>query len=54
MDDTFVVIQKTQKEDFIEHINSIDDKIKFTSEDYHRDGSMPFWTLWLHQDQMAV
>ena len=42
VDATFVVIQKTQKAEFIKHINSIDSKIKFTSEDCHSDGSMPF------------
>ena len=42
VDDTFVVIQKAQKDSFIEHINSIDDKIQFTMEDSRSDGSMPF------------
>ena len=42
MDDTFVVIQKAQKDRFIEHINSIDDKTEFTTEDSRSDGSMPF------------
>ena len=42
VDDTFVVIQKTQKDCFIENINSIDDKIQFTMEDCRSDGSMPF------------
>ena len=54
VDDTFVVIQEAQKDSFIEHVNSIDDKIQFTMEDCRSDESMPFWTLWLHQDQMAV
>ena len=35
-------MQKTQKEEFIEHVNSIDDKIKFMSEESHSDGSMPY------------
>ena len=42
VDDTFVIIKKTQKESFISHINSIDDKIQFTMEDSRGDGSMPF------------
>ena len=45
VDDTSVVIQDAQKDRFIEHINSIDDKIQFTMEDCRSDGSMPFWTL---------
>ena len=42
VDDTFVIMKKTQKESFISHINSIDDKIQFTIEDSREDGSMPF------------
>ena len=42
VDDTLVIIKKTQKESFISHINSIDDKIQFTMEDSREDGSMPF------------
>ena len=54
VDDTFVIIKKTQKDSFISHINSIDEKIQFTMEDNKEDGSMPFWTPWLHHVQMAV
>ena len=54
VDDTFVIIQRAQKDSFIRHINTIDEKIQFTMEDSRSDGSMPFWTLWLHQVQMAV
>ena len=39
---TLVVIKKTQKDSFINHINSIDEKIQFTKEDSKEDGSMPF------------
>ena len=42
VDDTFVIMKKSQKESFISHINSIDDKIQFTIEDSREDGSMPF------------
>ena len=42
VDDTLVVIQKALKDSFIEHINSIDDKIQFTVEDCRHDESMPF------------
>ena len=54
VDDTFVIIKKTQKDSFIRHINSIDEKIKFTMEDSREDGSMPFWTPWSHHVQMPV
>ena len=54
VDDTFVIIKKTQKDSFISHINSIDEKIQFTMEDSRNDGAMPFWTPWSHHVQMAV
>ena len=42
VDDTCVIIKETHKEEFLEHINSIDPHIQFTSEDPKYDGSMPF------------
>ena len=42
VDDTFVIIKKTQEDSFFEHINAIDDKIQFTKETSRSDGSMPF------------
>ena len=42
VDDTFAVIQSAHKDGFIEHINSIDDRIQFIMEDCRSDGSMPF------------
>ena len=54
VDDTFIIIQKAHKDSFIEHMISIDEKIQFTMEDSISDRSIPFWTLWLHQIQMAV
>ena len=54
VDDTFVIIKKTQKESFGSHINSKDDKIQFIMEDSKEDGSMPFWTSWSLHVQMAV
>ena len=42
VDDTFVVIKAAHKQEFLEHINSIDNQIQFTSEDSKPDGSMPF------------
>ena len=41
MDDTFV-IHKVNKQDFLQHINSVDPAIKFTVEDNKEDGSIPF------------
>ena len=42
VDDTFVIIQKTQEDRFFKHINTIDHKIQFTKEASRSDGSMPF------------
>ena len=42
VDDTFVIIKKTQEDSFFEHINAIDDKIQFTKEASRSDGSLPF------------
>ena len=42
MDDTFVVIEAVEKDGFLEHINSVDPHIQFTTEDVKADGSIPF------------
>ena len=42
VDDTFVILQKSQKEEFLQHINSVDPSILFTTEEAKQDGSMPF------------
>ena len=41
MDDTFVIHKEANKQDFLQHINSVDPAIKFTVED-KEDGSIPF------------
>ena len=42
VDDTFVILQQSQKEEFLQHINSVDPSIKFTTEEPMDDGSVPF------------
>ena len=42
MDDTFVIHKEVSKQDFLQHINSVDPAIKFTVEDNKEDGSIPF------------
>ena len=42
VDDTFVVIEATKKQCFLEHINSVDPFIHFTTEDTRTDGYIPF------------
>ena len=42
VDDTFTILQSSQMNGFLEHINSIDQHIQFTAEDQRSDGAMPF------------
>ena len=42
MDDTFTIIKSSQKTSFMDHLNTIDEHIQFTSEESRQDGSMPF------------
>ena len=42
VDDTFVILQQSQKEEFLQHISSVDPSIKFTTEEPKDDGSLPF------------
>ena len=42
VDDTFTIIKSSHRRAFLDHINSIDQHIKFTSEDQREDGFMPF------------
>ena len=42
MDDTFVIQQEEQKQNFLEHINNVDPVIKFTVENNKQDGPIPF------------
>ena len=42
VDDTFTIIESSQKNKFLEHINSIDKYIQFTVEYQRSDGIIPF------------
>ena len=42
MDDTCVIQDQTHKEEFLHHINSVDNAIHFTVEEAKEDGSIPF------------
>ena len=42
VDDTLTIIKKDHKDTFLDHINSIDPNIRFTSEDPKEDGSISF------------
>ena len=47
VDDTFTIIKSSEKERFLEHLNTIDPNIQFTSEECREDGSMPFLDILL-------
>ena len=42
VDDSFTILQSSQKNGTLEHINSIDQHIQFIAEDQRSDGAMPF------------
>ena len=54
VDDTFTIIYTAYKESFLEHLNSIDDHIQFTSENPRPDVPRPFWISWSLQIKMEV
>ena len=39
---TFTILQSSQRDGFLEYLNSIDQHIQFTAEDQREDGAMPF------------
>ena len=55
VDDTFVVTKAAYKEEFFQHINSIDKNIQFTAENTRADGAMPFlYTLAISQNDGSL
>ena len=42
MDYTFVIHKEVNKQDFLQHINSVDPAIRFIVKDNKEDGSIPF------------
>ena len=42
VDDTFIILQSSTKDEFLEHLNSIDQQIQFTAENQREDEAMPF------------
>ena len=51
VNDTFTIIQRTQKDAFLEHINSINDNIHYTCEDPREDGSIPSPDMLITSDE---
>ena len=54
MDDTFVIHKEVNKQDFLQHINSVDPAIRFTVEDNKEEGSIPFWKPLSNQKLMVT
>ena len=50
VDDAFTIIKKDQKQTFLNHLNSINSNIQFTSEDPGEDGSIPFLDMLIIPD----
>ena len=42
VDDNFTILESSKKEEFLIHLNSIDQQIQFTAEESREDGAMPF------------
>ena len=42
MDDTYVIQKEEHKQNFLEHINSVDLTIKFKVDNTKKDGAIPF------------
>ena len=51
VDDTFVFMKKAHKEEFLTHLNSVDNNIQFTTEEPRSDGSLPFLDILITPDK---
>ena len=51
VDDTFVIMKKAHREEFLTHINSVDSNIQFTTEEPGPDGSLPFLDILITPDK---
>ena len=51
VDDTFVIMKKCHREEFLEHLNSVDQNIQFTSEEPGPEGALPFLDILIKPDQ---
>ena len=52
VDDTFIIIiKKSSKESFLQHLNSVDDNIHFTCEEPRADGSIAFLDMLITPDE---
>ena len=54
VDDTLTIIKRDHKDTFLDHLNSIDANIKFTSEDPKEDGSISFLDILINPRKKMV
>ena len=52
--DTFVIQKTAHKEEFFQHLNSIEEKIQFTAENTKADGALPFLDTLVTVKKMEV
>ena len=50
VDDTFVLQDQAHKDEFLQHINTVDPSIQFTVEEAKEDGSIPFLDTIIRQE----
>ena len=51
VDDTFVIMKKCHREEFLQHLNSVDKNIQFTVEESVPEGALPFLDILIKPDQ---
>ena len=51
VDDTFIIIQRSQKDNFLQHLNAIYDNIHFTCEEDGEDSSISFLDMLITPDE---
>ena len=51
VDDTFIIIHKAEKNNFLQHLNSIDDNIHFTCEEADENGAIAFLDMLITPDE---
>ena len=51
VDDTFIIMKKAHKEEFLTLLNSVDSNIQFTTEEPRPDGSLPFLDILITPDK---
>ena len=54
VDDTFVILKKDHREEFLTHLNSVDQNIQFTSEEPGQEGALPFLDILIAPDDEGM